>query len=132
MQIIGLADIGSNPQAHRQRRLTIAKEYCSWTTREWKMLLFPDETKVHIVNSDDKRYVRRPVNHGCNNKYTRNTVKRGGETIKIRECFFGREVGSVKKNEGVMNQFKFKNTLKDATLLPTQPIIACDIDLSTR
>lgn len=54
-----------------------------------KKVLFSDETKINMVNSDGKRYVRHPVNSAFNYKYTRSIIKHGGGNIKVWGCFSG-------------------------------------------
>lgn len=102
---------------HREKRLLFAKKYLNWTVREWKKVLFSDETKINMVNSDGKRYVRRPINHAFDYKYTRSIVKHGGGNIKVWGCFSGCGVGPVRKIEGIMDQFQYKNILEE-TMIP--------------
>lgn len=102
---------------HREKRLLFAKKYVNWTIRDWKKVLFSDETKINMVNSDGKRYVRRPMNHAFNYKYTRSIVKHGGGNIKVWGCFSGCGVGPVRKIEGTMDQLQYKNILAE-TMIP--------------
>lgn len=102
---------------HRQARLAFARKYENWTVRQWKNVLFSDETKINRVCSDGKRYVRRPPNTAFDPKYTKVTLKHGGGNVKIWGCFSGHGVGPVKLIEGNMDQFQYKNILEE-TMLP--------------
>lgn len=72
---------------HRQARLTFARKYENWTVRQWKNVLFSDETKINRVCSDGKRYVRRPPNTAFDPKYTIVTLKHCGGNVKIWGAF---------------------------------------------
>lgn len=98
-------------------RLLFAKKYAHWTERQWKNVLFSDETKINMVNSDGKVYVRRPSKKEMDPKYTKKTVKHGGGNIKVWGCFSGHGVGPIKKIEGNMDKFQYKNILEN-TMLP--------------
>lgn len=98
-------------------RLEFAKKYQHWTEREWKNVLFSDETKINMINSDGKQYVRRPPNKDMDPKYTKKTVKHGGGNIKVWGCFSGHGVGPVRKIEGNMDKYQYKNILEQ-TMIP--------------
>lgn len=98
-------------------RLAFAKKYEHWTEREWKNVLFSDETTINMINSDGKQYVRRPPNKEMDPKYTKKVVKHGGGNIKVWGCFSGLGVGPVRKIEGNMDKYQYKNILEE-TMLP--------------
>lgn len=91
---------------HRKKRLLFAKDHVNWTVQEWKKVLFSDETKINMVNSNGKRHLRHPANHAFDHKYTGNMVKHGGGNIKVWGCFSGYGVGPVRKIGGIMDQFQ--------------------------
>ena len=43
----------------RQRRLTFAQRYQHWTSRDWKRVVFSDETWMELFSHQGKRFVRR-------------------------------------------------------------------------
>lgn len=102
---------------HRENRLAFARKYSIWTIHQWKKVLFSDETKINLINSDGKRYVRRPINEALNNKYTKKTVKHGGGNVMVWGCFSGYGIGPVRKIEGQMDQYQYKKILEE-TMIP--------------
>jgi hypothetical protein len=60
---------------NRLARLAFAREYINWTIRDWKKVLFSDETRYKMYNSDGMKRVRRPVNTRFNPKYVTPTIK---------------------------------------------------------
>jgi hypothetical protein len=82
---------------NRRARLQFAKEHLNWTPRQWKKILCFDETKFNLCSSDGIQWVRRPKNERFNPKYTRGTVKHGGN-VKFWECFSAHGVGSLHFN----------------------------------
>lgn len=82
---------------HKQARLAFARKYGHWTISQWKNVLFSDETKINMISSDGRQYVRRPIKTEMNPKYTKKQVKHGGGNIQIWGCFSGHGVGPIKK-----------------------------------
>lgn len=80
-------------------------------------MLFTDETKINLISSDGKQYVRRPSKAAMNPKYTKKQVKHGGGNIKVWGCFSGLGVGPVRKIEGTLDQYQYKQILEE-TMLP--------------
>jgi len=63
-----------NP-AQRLKRLQWAKEHVSWTSEQWKKVLWSDETQISIFGSDGVRYVRRQTGVDCLPECTTATMK---------------------------------------------------------
>lgn len=97
---------------HRDARLAFAHKYEHWTYSQWQHVLFSDETKVNLVSSDGRHYVRRPVNAEMNPRFTKKQVKHGGGNIKIWGSFSGLGVGPWN-----LDQFQYKTILEE-TMLP--------------
>lgn len=102
---------------HKEARLAFARKYGNWTDQEWKKVLFSDETKINMINSDGKRYVRRPVNKPFDPKFTKKTVKHGGGNIKVWGCFSGFGIGPVRKIKDMLDQHQYKKILEE-TMIP--------------
>lgn len=102
---------------HRNARLAFARKYGHWTYAQWQHVLFSDETKVNLISSDGRQYVRRPVKAEMNPRFTKKQVKHGGGNIKIWGSFSGRGVGPVRKVQGNLDQHQYKAILEE-TMLP--------------
>lgn len=65
-----------------QQRLKFAKKHSQWSGNEgWHNILFSDETKINLFQSDGRQYVRRPPKQEFRPQYTKKTVKHGGGNI---------------------------------------------------
>jgi murein L,D-transpeptidase YcbB/YkuD len=42
---------------NRSAQLQFAKEHLNWTPRQWKNIVFSDETKFNLYNSDEIQWV---------------------------------------------------------------------------
>lgn len=102
---------------HRNARLAFARKYGHWTYAQWQHVLFSDETKVNLISSDGRQYVRRPVKAEMNPRFTKKQVKHGGGNIKMWGSFSGRGVGPVRKVQGNLDQHQYKAILEE-TMLP--------------
>ena len=55
---------------NKTKRIQFAREHVQWSVSDWEKVLFSDESKFNLLNSDGIRYVRRPVNERYNSRYT--------------------------------------------------------------
>jgi hypothetical protein len=76
---------------NRLARLAFAREHINWTIHDWKKVLFSDETRYKMYNSDGMKRVRRPVNTRFNPKYVMPTIKHGGGVFSYGAVFRGME-----------------------------------------
>lgn len=72
---------------NRQNRLAFARRHLTWTPEHWKKVLFSDESRYMIFNSDGMRRVRRPINTRFNPKYVTPTVKHSKGSVFVWDCF---------------------------------------------
>lgn len=98
---------------HRRKRIAFAEKYRLWSVREWKNVLFSDETKINRFGSDGKRYVRRPPCKAFEPKYTKQTIKFGGGSIMVWACFSWTGVGPIYRINGIMDQHQYRHILED-------------------
>lgn len=99
---------------NRQRRLQFALDHRDWTPQKWKNVLFSDESKFNLHNSDGIVWVRRPTNSRMNPKYTKGTIKFGGGSVMVWGCFSGHGMGPIRFIEGIMDRFVYVDILKNA------------------
>ncbi|KMQ82292.1 paired box protein and transposase domain containing protein, partial [Lasius niger] len=101
---------------NRKIRLTFAKEHESWTTKDWKKVLWSDESKFNLFGSDGRRYIRRPKGTRMDPRYQRPTVKHGGGSVMVWGAFHHGGVGPLVHIDGIMDQNVYKNILEDHML----------------
>lgn len=59
----------------RLARIEFAKKYGSWDFNKWKKILFSDESKFNLIDSDGMCHVRRPQGKRLDPRYYKETVK---------------------------------------------------------
>lgn len=100
-------------KATRKKRLEFVVAHGHWTTREWKRVLFSDETKINRIGSDGKRYVRRPPKKELDPRYTSKIVKFGGGNVMVWGSFSWKGVGPLYRINGRMDQDQYIHILEN-------------------
>lgn len=101
---------------NRKARLKFAADHLDWSVQKWKTVLFSDESKFNLINSDGMKRVRRPKNMRLNPRYCRGTVKHGGGSIMVWGCFSGHGIGPLHRINGIMDRFMYKDILENVML----------------
>lgn len=101
---------------NKKARLEFAKAHLNWSVQKWRTVLFSDESKFNLKDSDGIRRVRRPNGQRLNPKYCKGTVKHGGGNIMVWGCFSGQGIGPIHKIDGIMDRFMYRDILKDVML----------------
>lgn len=97
-------------------RIRFAKEHVDWTLEQWKNVLWSDESKFNMINTDGIRYVRRPSNMRFNPRYTVGSVKHNGGNIMVWGCFSFSEKGPLCHVEGRMDYVKYREIMSEVML----------------
>lgn len=97
----------------RINRLKFAREHLNWTVQKWKTVLFSDESKFNLVDSDGMCRVRRPINKRLDPKYYKTSVKHGGGSVMVWGCFSGYGVGPLHEINGIMDRFGYRDILEN-------------------
>lgn len=98
---------------HRADRLKFAKEHVNWSVDQWRAVIFSDETKINLLNSDGKIYVRRRVREEFNPTCVIPTVKHGGGSRMFWGCMRYNGVGPITPVRGIMNAVGYVQILQD-------------------
>ena len=101
---------------NRRARIQFAKEHVEWTLQQWNRVLFSDESKFNLKDSDGMKRVRRPPNKRLDPRYCQGTVKHGGGNVMVWGCFSGSGTGPLHKIEGIMDRFMYKDILEQVML----------------
>lgn len=96
--------------------MNFAQTYVNWSVSKWKTVLFSDESKFNLFNSDGKCHVRRKTGERLNPRYCRSTLKHGGGNVMIWTCFSGHGVGPFHQIDITMDRFVYKNILETVML----------------
>ena len=68
-------------ECHRRARLLFACKYRHWTTEQWGKVIWSDESKFNMHNSDRGNTVRRPPGKRYDQRYVKTQVKFHGGGI---------------------------------------------------
>lgn len=66
---------------HRRARLLFATKYRHWTPEQWAKVVWSDESKFNMHNSDGGNMIRRPPNKRFDQNYVKTQVKFHGGGI---------------------------------------------------
>ena len=70
-------------RAQKAARLMWARERIEWTVENWTQVLLSDECPIHLVQVNQRRYVRRRGNSCLNDGFTRPSLHSGGGKIMV-------------------------------------------------
>lgn len=78
----------------------------------WKRVLFTDESKFNVFQSDGKPKVWRKPNTSLDKQHLQPTVKYDGGLVMVWDCFSYNGVGKLHFIDGIMDQHKYIDILK--------------------
>ena len=76
------------------------------------VVLWTDESKFELFGSHRRQYVRRKVNERFKPDCIVPTVKHGGRSVMVWDCFSHAGVGQLKKIEGIMKKEQYHSILQ--------------------
>lgn len=100
-------------EKNRKARIKFAQDHLNWSLQKWSTVLFSDESKFNLKDSDGLKRVRRPQNKRLDPRYCKGTVKHGGGNIMVWGCFSGQGLGPLQKIDGIMDRFLYKDILEN-------------------
>lgn len=100
-------------EKNRNKRKTFARELISKDETWWKDVIFADESKFNLYNSDGRTMVWRKANKEFNFENTRGTVKHGGGSVMVWGCISSYGVGNLVFIDGIMDKNHYLNILKN-------------------
>lgn len=101
----------------RENRLKWCMDRRNWTVRQWKAIIWSDESRFKIFRNDGPARVWRKDGERYKIKNIRPTVKHGGGGIMVWGCFSGKGLGPLVKVDGKMNHRDYIEIL-DKNLVP--------------
>nr|CDJ94887.1 Transposase domain containing protein [Haemonchus contortus] len=99
---------------NRKARLDWAQAHKSWTVRLWRKVIWNDESKLSLFETDGIKFVRRPVGTRYHPSYQLPTVKGGGGSVMVHGSFCGKGVGPLHLIEGKMDAKMCLNIMETA------------------
>lgn len=103
---------------NRKKRYLFAKEFQNKTFEFWQNVIFTDKSKFNFFVSDGRQIVWRKPNSELLPINLQPTVKHGGGSVMVCGCFSADGVGNLQIIEGIINQYKYieilRNNLKES------------------
>lgn len=99
--------------AHMKRRLQWALEFQKFKIEDWEYVVWSDETKFNLFNSDGKEYYWTNNSGVLSPDSVKATKKYGGGCIMVWDCMTWDGLGVCKKIEGNMNAEVYSKILKE-------------------
>lgn len=100
-------------KVNQEKRMEFAKSYINHPVDFWDSVLFTDESKFNIFQSDGRIRVWRKPNCELENNNVVKTVKHGGGGVMVWGCMSSAGVGSLVFIDGTMDKSVYLNILKE-------------------
>lgn len=100
-------------KVNQKKRIEFAKTYLNKPTEFWNSVLFTDESKFNIFQSDGRARVWRKPNCELEGNNIIKTVKHGGGGVMVWGCMSAAGVGSLVFIDGTMDKTVYLNILKE-------------------
>lgn len=98
---------------HRQKRLDFARAHADWTWVDLSSVLWTDESRFTLFESDGRVYVRRRLHEEYKNCCIVPTVKFGGGGVTVWGAMSYRGTGLMKRIEGNLNSQGYIDILEN-------------------
>lgn len=99
-------------QRHKDRRLAWAQLHRDWTEEHWRRCLFSDESPLHLVNSRQRRYVRRRPGTAMRPEHLRPTVHSSSGKMMVWGAFSYAGIRPFARVHGRLNAEAYCNLLQ--------------------
>jgi transposase len=113
----------------KKERLAWAREHSTWTVEEWKNVIWSDETKFTLVNSEGKEYVWVNQTEGVGKAPVIETKKYGGGKVMMWGCMTWEGVGFSCKIDSTLDAELYSEILR-GELMDTIKYYKLDLEKS--
>ena len=97
--------------ANIAKRYAWAKKHADWTEKQWKRVLWTDESKFEFFGSHRRAFVRRRPRERFLPDCVVPTVKHGGGSVIVWGYFASIQVGDLVRIHGIMDKKVYHNIL---------------------
>ena len=98
---------------HIAKRLAVCQEWLYWPDEKWKRIIYSDETKINLRNSDGQVKIWRGRGERLLQKNIINTVKFAGGSVMFWGCFSYSGVGNLVVIDGIMDRFQYLDIIQN-------------------
>ncbi len=97
----------------KKARLEWAKKHSTWTSDDWRHVIWSDESPFSILNSNGKEYVWQKPGEAISESSVKPTKKFGGGKIQVWSCITWEGVGFSCKIDETMDAELYSQILRD-------------------
>jgi hypothetical protein len=90
--------------AYKNKRLRWATEHRHWTEEDWKKVLWTNESKFELFESQRRTFVIRRKIEKMLEECLTPSVKHGGGNVMVWGCFGGGKVGDLYRVKGILKK----------------------------
>ena len=101
---------------HRLLRLQWATERKNWGMDQWYKVVWSDESKFNLFESDGRVYIRRRVGEDYLPECVQSTVKFGGGSVMVWGCITSDGVGPLTTVDGRMKAKDYIDLLEQTLI----------------
>lgn len=101
---------------HAAARRKWAKEHREWTVKDWKRVVYSDESKFNLHGSDGNQWVWRERGKGFDRRYMDAHEKYGGGSVMVWGCMTQFSFERLVRIQGKMDAEKYVSILEDGLL----------------
>ncbi|QRW21104.1 Transposable element Tcb2 transposase [Rhizoctonia solani] len=98
---------------HLKARLDWARNHATWLARDWRRVIFSDESKFNVFNGDGPLRCWRRPGLSLDPCYTRKQVKHGGGNVMVWGCVTANGVGRLYRIDGHLTAVHYTKILKE-------------------
>ncbi|GBM10291.1 Transposable element Tcb1 transposase [Araneus ventricosus] len=98
---------------NRKVRVEWAKAHKDWIKKEWKDVLWSDESKYRFLGTDGIQWIHRPQGTRFDPKYQIPTMKRGDGNVMVWGCVSRLGMGPLRRIQGIMDKFQYEDILEN-------------------
>jgi transposase len=99
--------------SHKKQRLEFARRLAGASSSYFHRVVWSDETKVNLFDSDGRHYIRRRVGEDLLDKHLVPTVKHGGGSLMLWGCMSAAGVGELVFIPDTLNAVKYQEILEE-------------------
>ena len=103
-------------KVNKVKRLQWARKHANWTISQWKTVVWSDESKFELFGNKRRIFVRRHHNERYVPQCIVPTVKDGGGSIMIWDCFAGHKIGDLIRVRGIMKKEQYREISENYTV----------------
>lgn len=103
-------------ERHKGKRLDFAEEFKDFTIDDWKRVIWSDESKFCLINSNNVEYCWIKKGDDLKDEHVQGTLKFGGGSVMVWGCITAKGKGELIRIDGIMDAAKYIEILRDGLL----------------